>query len=97
MSTGFSAAERGQVRLGDAVAIFAQRPVGLCATAGVRLAGASLVIGVDSVPRRLELARRMGMKVAIRPWCDGEQRGVVDRPPDGLRPADRTWGSPWVR
>ena len=50
MSTGFSAAERGHVRLGDAVAVFAQGPIGLCATAGARLAGASLVIGVDSVP-----------------------------------------------
>src|SRR5213083_1856402 len=45
MSTGFSAAERGEVRLGDAVAVFAQGPIGLCATGGARLAGASLVIG----------------------------------------------------
>jgi len=65
MSTGFSAAERGHVRLGDAVAIFAQGPIGLCATAGARLAGASLVIGVDSVPERLELARRMGADVVL--------------------------------
>ena len=65
MSTGFSAAERGQVRLGDAVAVFAQGPIGLCATAGARLAGAALVIGVDSVPRRLEFARRMGADVVL--------------------------------
>jgi threonine dehydrogenase-like Zn-dependent dehydrogenase len=65
MSTGFSAAERGRVRLGDAVAIFAQGPIGLCATAGARLSGASLVIGVDSVPRRLELARWMGADVVL--------------------------------
>src|SRR5947207_13597366 len=65
MSTGFSAAERGGVKLGDAVAVFAQGPIGLCATAGARLAGASLVIGVDSVPRRLEFARRMGADVVL--------------------------------
>jgi threonine dehydrogenase-like Zn-dependent dehydrogenase len=65
MSTGFSAAERGHVRLGDAVAVFAQGPIGLCATAGARLAGASLVIGVDSVPRRLDFARRMGADVVL--------------------------------
>jgi threonine dehydrogenase-like Zn-dependent dehydrogenase len=65
MSTGFSAAENGHVRLGDAVAVFAQGPIGLCATAGARLAGASLVIGVDSVPHRLEVARRMGADVVI--------------------------------
>src|SRR3954470_9224007 len=65
MSTGFSAAERGQVRLGDSVAVFAQGPIGLCATAGARLAGAALVIGVDSVPRRLDMARRMGADVVL--------------------------------
>jgi threonine dehydrogenase-like Zn-dependent dehydrogenase len=32
MSTGFSGAERGGVTIGDAVAVFAQRPIGLCAT-----------------------------------------------------------------
>jgi alcohol dehydrogenase len=65
MSTGFSAAERGHVRLGDAVAVFAEGPIGLCATAGARLAGASLVIGVDSNPRRLEFAKRMGADIVL--------------------------------
>src|SRR5262249_18993128 len=65
MSTGFSAVERGKVRLGDAVAVFAQGPIGLCATAGARLAGASLVIGVDRNPRRLEFANRMGADVVL--------------------------------
>jgi threonine dehydrogenase-like Zn-dependent dehydrogenase len=65
MSTGFSAVERGGVRIGDAVAVFALGPIGLSAAAGARLAGASLVIGVDSVPRRLELARRLGADVVI--------------------------------
>jgi len=65
MSTGFSAIERGHVRLGDAVAVFAQGPIGLCATAGARLAGASLVIGVDSVPERLAQAKRMGADVVL--------------------------------
>lgn len=65
MSTGFSAAERARVRIGDAVAVFAEGPVGLCATAGARLSGATLVIAVDSVPRRLEMAKRMGADVAL--------------------------------
>ncbi|MFZ5896951.1 MAG: zinc-binding dehydrogenase [Myxococcota bacterium] len=65
LSTGFSAVERGKVRIGDAVVVFAQGPIGLCATAGARLAGASLVIGVDSVPARLEQAKRMGADVVL--------------------------------
>jgi len=60
MSTGFSGAESGKVRIGDAVAVFAQGPIGLCATAGARLMGASTIIGVEAVPARMEIARRMG-------------------------------------
>jgi threonine dehydrogenase-like Zn-dependent dehydrogenase len=48
------------VRIGDTVAVFAQGPIGLCATAGAKLAGASLVIGVDRLPDRLKMARQMG-------------------------------------
>jgi alcohol dehydrogenase len=60
MSTGFSGAESGKVRIGDVVAVFAQGPIGLCATAGARLMGATTIIGVDAVPARMEIARRMG-------------------------------------
>jgi alcohol dehydrogenase len=64
-STGLSGAESGKIRVGDAVAIFAQRPIGLCATVGARLKGASLIIGIDSVPQRLEVARRFGANVTL--------------------------------
>jgi threonine dehydrogenase-like Zn-dependent dehydrogenase len=64
-STGISGAESGRVRPGDAVVVFAQGPIGLCATAGARLMGASLVIGVDGDETRLAMAKRMGADVAI--------------------------------
>jgi threonine dehydrogenase-like Zn-dependent dehydrogenase len=60
MSTGFSGAESGGVRIGDTVAVFAQGPIGLCATGGARLMGASRIIVVDGLPGRLETARRLG-------------------------------------
>lgn len=60
MSTGFSGAESGRIRIGDIVAVFAQGPIGLCATAGARLMGATSIIAVESVPERMEMARRMG-------------------------------------
>ena len=60
MSTGFGGAESGAIRIGDMVAVFAQGPIGLCATAGARLMGASTIIAVDRVPERLAMARRMG-------------------------------------
>ena len=60
MSTGFSGAESGGVKIGDCVAVFAQGPIGLCATAGARLMGATRIIAVESVPARQEVARRLG-------------------------------------
>lgn len=60
MSTGFSGAESGKIRIGDSVAIFAQGPIGLCATAGAKMMGATTIIAVDSVPARMEMARHMG-------------------------------------
>jgi alcohol dehydrogenase len=60
LSTGFSGAESANVRIGDTVAIFAQGPIGLCATAGARLMGATTIIGVESVPARQSMSRRMG-------------------------------------
>ena len=60
MSTGFSGAERGNVRIGDTVAVFAQGPIGLCATAGARLCGAASVIAVEAVPARQDMSRRLG-------------------------------------
>src|SRR5687768_7913888 len=59
-STGLSGAESGNVRVGDSVAIFAQGPIGLCATAGARLRGAGLIIGIDAVPERLAMSKRFG-------------------------------------
>lgn len=60
MSTGFSGAESGHIRIGDTVVIFAQGPIGLCATAGARLQGATTIIGVDGVNQRLEMSKKMG-------------------------------------
>lgn len=64
-STGISGAEAASVRIGDAVVVFAQGPIGLCATAGAKLMGASLVIGVDGDEHRLAISRRMGADVVL--------------------------------
>lgn len=64
-STGFSAAESADVRLGDTVAVFAQGPIGLCATAGAKLKGAGLIIGVDSDPVRQRFSLRMGADMVL--------------------------------
>ncbi|HYR08844.1 MAG TPA: zinc-binding dehydrogenase, partial [Longimicrobium sp.] len=65
MSTGFGGAESGRIRIGDTVAVFAQGPIGLCATLGARLRGASRIITVDGVPERLQMSRRLGADETI--------------------------------
>jgi threonine dehydrogenase-like Zn-dependent dehydrogenase len=68
-STGFSASESANLRLGDTVAVFAQGPIGLCATAGARLHGASFIIAVESDPVRKQVAQKMGADVVLDPMA----------------------------
>ena len=65
MSTGFAGAESANIKIGDTVAVFAQGPIGLCATAGARLKGASTIFAIESVPERIRIAEHMGADVLI--------------------------------
>jgi len=65
LSTGFMAAENGDIPIGGTVAVFALGPVGLMAVAGARLRGAGLIIGVDSVLARQNLARYYGADAVV--------------------------------
>jgi alcohol dehydrogenase len=81
MSTGFGGAESGRIRIGDTVAVFAQGPIGLCATVGARLSGAARIFAVDMVPGRLEMSKRLGADTVI----DGKQGDAVQRILDATR------------
>ncbi|MEE4273685.1 MAG: NAD(P)-dependent alcohol dehydrogenase [Thermoanaerobaculales bacterium] len=65
MSTGFMGAEYAEIPLGGTVAVFAQGPVGLMATVGSRLQGAGLVIAVETVPERKDLAEHFGADIVV--------------------------------
>ena len=64
-STGFSGAESARIKIGDSVVVFAQGPIGLCATAGAKLMGAGLIIGIDGDDHRLAMSKRMGADVTL--------------------------------
>ncbi len=64
-STGISAAESAEVKIGDTVAVFAQGPIGLCATAGAKLKGASFII-----------ARGIRSRAHCNGQADGGRRGA---------------------
>jgi threonine dehydrogenase-like Zn-dependent dehydrogenase len=66
-STGIGGAEAAKIRTGDTVAVFAQGPIGLFATAGAKLLGAAFIIGVEGDPHRQQVAKRMGADVIIDP------------------------------
>jgi threonine dehydrogenase-like Zn-dependent dehydrogenase len=65
MSTGFSGAESGRIRIGDTVAVFAQGPIGLCAAVGARLMGATMILTVDGVEERIRISRELAADVTI--------------------------------
>ena len=64
MSTGFSGADSGQIKIGNRVALFAQGPIGLCATLGTNKARLRSS-GSDAVPERLEMSRQLGADLTI--------------------------------
>ncbi|HVQ35757.1 MAG TPA: NAD(P)-dependent alcohol dehydrogenase [Candidatus Bathyarchaeia archaeon] len=78
MSTGFGGAENGGIRVGDKVAVFAQGPIGLCATAGARLRGATRIITVDGIEERLAMSRRLGADVVIDYRHGDPVRAILD-------------------
>ncbi|MBO0887299.1 MAG: NAD(P)-dependent alcohol dehydrogenase [Acidimicrobiales bacterium] len=75
LSTGFMGAENGNIPIGGTVAVVAQGPVGLMSTAGAKLRGAGLIIGVESVPNRQALARSYGADEIV----DFAKEDVVER------------------
>src|SRR5262245_55256859 len=68
-STGFSGAESAGIKIGDSVVVLAQGPIGLCATAGAKLMGASLIIGVDGDTNGIAMAKRMGAEIVLDYRC----------------------------
>ena len=60
MNTGVFAVRSAGVQPGDSVVILGMGPVGLCTVQAARHAGAELVLAVDGVSERLEMAQRFG-------------------------------------
>ncbi len=65
LGTGYHAVTaRARLEAGETAAILGMGPVGLCALAAAKLAGAR-AIALDALPERLEAARRMGADEAV--------------------------------
>jgi len=66
LSTGYFCARQAEVRPGGVYAIVGCGPVGLMAIVGACELGAEEPYAIDSVPERLELARRLGARTIDR-------------------------------
>jgi len=55
------------IKLGDRVAVFGMGAIGLLAIQMARLNGAEMVIAVDPIPGRLEIAKKLGADAIVNP------------------------------
>jgi threonine dehydrogenase-like Zn-dependent dehydrogenase len=76
----------GQVRLGDAVAVFGMGAIGLMALQLARLAGAYPVIAVEPIPLRREVAAACGADLILDPTAG--DAGLEIKKATGKRGAD---------
>jgi len=65
LACAIHAVERGEIELGDIVAIAGMGPIGLCMLQVAKKKGPGLLIALDLKPKRLELARQLGADLAI--------------------------------
>jgi threonine dehydrogenase-like Zn-dependent dehydrogenase len=61
--TSYHATVLAQVQEGSSVAIWGLGPVGLLAARWCQLKGAKVIIGIDHVPERLNVAKKLGIEV----------------------------------
>lgn len=92
LTTGFAGAENSKIPLDGSVAIFAQGAVGLCATIGAKLLGAGLIIAVDGIPARRELAKHFGADVVVDPADDDAIDQIIDASDGGVDSAVEALG-----
>lgn len=87
--TGFAAVERGEIRLGESVAVQGVGPVGLAAVAFARASGAGTILAIGESAARRELAGRFGADEALPlAGLDPEERAERVRAATGGRGAD---------
>jgi threonine dehydrogenase-like Zn-dependent dehydrogenase len=65
LACAIHAVERGDIQLGDVVAIAGMGPIGLCMLQVARLKGPGMLIALDMKPKRLQLAQELGADVVI--------------------------------
>jgi S-(hydroxymethyl)glutathione dehydrogenase/alcohol dehydrogenase len=84
VTTGIGAVlNTARVRPGESVAVFGLGGIGLSVIQGAVLAGAERIVGVDTNPRKFDLARRLGATDVIDPGAAGDVVAAIADLTDG--------------
>jgi S-(hydroxymethyl)glutathione dehydrogenase/alcohol dehydrogenase len=84
VTTGIGAVlNTAKVRPGESVAVFGLGGIGLSVIQGAVLAGAERILGIDTNPRKFELARRLGATDLIDPAALGDVVAAIVEMTDG--------------
>ncbi|SHM87845.1 zinc-dependent alcohol dehydrogenase [Cryptosporangium aurantiacum] len=78
LTTSWQAVRYADTAPGDTVAVIGLGPIGQMSSRVARYLGAEQVIAVDSVPERLEMARRHGIEVIDTRDCDDVPGAIAD-------------------
>ncbi len=75
LPTGWQGAEHCEIQGGETIAVWGAGPVGFFAIQSAKIMGAERIIAIDTVPERLELARKAGATDVI----DFQKEDVFER------------------
>jgi threonine dehydrogenase-like Zn-dependent dehydrogenase len=75
LPTGWQGAEHCEIKGGETIAVWGAGPVGFFAIQSAKIMGAERIIAIDTVPERLELARKAGATDVI----DFQKEDVFER------------------
>jgi threonine dehydrogenase-like Zn-dependent dehydrogenase len=91
----YTGIREGRLLLGETVAVFGMGAIGLMAVSLARLAGAALVVAVEPLLLRADLARRRGADVVVDPSADRDAGLAIRKATDmeGVDVAIETSGS----
>ncbi|GAA3391312.1 zinc-dependent alcohol dehydrogenase [Cryptosporangium minutisporangium] len=78
LTTSWQAVRYADTKPGDSIAVIGLGPIGQMSARVARYLGAQQVIAVDSVPERLEMARRHGIEVIDTRDCDDVPAAIAD-------------------
>jgi len=94
--TAYHGTELANVQPGTVVGVWGLGPVGLCIARWCQIRGASRIIGIDCVPERLQIAKRLGIET-VDFKAQNTVQALQEMVPGGLDCAIEAVGFEWSK